>query len=193
VAFPIFGSYAIIYLGFSKTISLGRAAIFGDVSYGTYLYGWPVEQCIRAAFGDGAKWWMVFSLSLPIALLLGFLSWHAIEKVALRYRSLPVWAQSAFRCAGLLGPLASPVKSVYRSDSGGESAQTGLVGGAEWIRTFGTARQLRAGIDAGQPYAPALLEQTRSLRRLLAAQRPRMFARGKMANLQDDEFKRGPV
>jgi peptidoglycan/LPS O-acetylase OafA/YrhL len=116
VAFPIFGSYAIIYLGFSKTISLGRAARFGDVSYGTYLYGWPVEQCVRAAFGDGAKWWIVFSLSVPIALLLGFVSWHAIEKVALRYRSLPVWAQSAFRGAGLLGPLASPVKNVYRSD-----------------------------------------------------------------------------
>jgi peptidoglycan/LPS O-acetylase OafA/YrhL len=83
VAFPIFGAYAIIYLGFTRTFSLGRGAAFGDMSYGTYIYGWPVEQCVRAACGDGATWWKVFLLSVPITLLLGFLSWHLVEKVAL--------------------------------------------------------------------------------------------------------------
>jgi hypothetical protein len=38
-----------------------------------------------------------------------------------------------------------------------------------------SAPRPRAGIDAGQPYGPALLEQPRPLRRLLAAQRRRMF------------------
>jgi peptidoglycan/LPS O-acetylase OafA/YrhL len=91
LAFPIFGAYAIIYLGFSRTLSLGRGARFGDMSYGTYIYGWPVEQCVRAACGDGATWWKVFLFSVPIALFLGFLSWHLVEKVALRSFAWKGW------------------------------------------------------------------------------------------------------
>jgi peptidoglycan/LPS O-acetylase OafA/YrhL len=108
LAFPIFGTYAIIYLGFTRTFSLGRGARFGDMSYGIYIYGWPVEQCIRAACGDSATWWKVFLLSLPITLVLGFLSWHLVEKVALRRRSLPDWLQAAFRRVPVLvTPVAS--------------------------------------------------------------------------------------
>jgi peptidoglycan/LPS O-acetylase OafA/YrhL len=97
IAFPIFGAYAIIYLGFTRTFSLGRGARFGDMSYGIYIYGWPVEQCIRAGCGDSATWWKIFLLSLPITLLLGFLSWHVVEKVALRRRSRPDWLEAVGR------------------------------------------------------------------------------------------------
>jgi YD repeat-containing protein len=108
VAFPIFGAYAIICLGFTRTFSLGRGAKFGDLSYGTYIYGWPVEQCVRAACGDGAMWWKVFLMSLPITLLLGFLSWHMVEKVALRRRSLPDWLEAACRRIPVLVSRVAP-------------------------------------------------------------------------------------
>jgi peptidoglycan/LPS O-acetylase OafA/YrhL len=83
-SFPLIGAYLIAYLGTSAPFKLGNAARFGDLSYGTYLYGWPVEQLVRFYLGEGAHWWAIFCMSLPLALALGFVSWHLIEKPAMR-------------------------------------------------------------------------------------------------------------
>ncbi|WP_201839013.1 acyltransferase family protein [Microvirga zambiensis] len=83
-AFPLLAAYLIAYLGTTAPINLGNAARFGDLSYGTYLYGWPVQQLVRAWLGEGAQWWEIFAVSLPAALALGFVSWHLVEKPALR-------------------------------------------------------------------------------------------------------------
>ena len=93
-AFPFFGAYAVVFLAFAKEIHLGNAARFGDVSYGTYLYGWPIEQMVRSAFGPSTTWWAVFAISLPLALASGWLSWHLVEKHALRLKR---WRLSANR------------------------------------------------------------------------------------------------
>src|SRR5262249_2179514 len=60
VAFSIFGAYILIYLAVSPSIYLGNAARYGDLSYGVYLYGWPIEQCLRYNVGEGVNWWIVF-------------------------------------------------------------------------------------------------------------------------------------
>ena len=46
VAFPIAGAYLLFWFAFSPQIRLHRAGEFGDFSYGTYLYAFPVEQLI---------------------------------------------------------------------------------------------------------------------------------------------------
>jgi peptidoglycan/LPS O-acetylase OafA/YrhL len=53
-------------------------------------------------------WWKVFLMSLPITLLLGFLSWHMVEKVALRRRSLPDWLEAACRRIPVLVSRVAP-------------------------------------------------------------------------------------
>jgi peptidoglycan/LPS O-acetylase OafA/YrhL len=83
-SFPLIGAYLIAYLGTSAPFNLGNAARFGDLSYGAYLYGWPIEQLVRFYLGDGAHWWAVFCISFPLALALGFVSWHLVEKPAMR-------------------------------------------------------------------------------------------------------------
>ena len=62
---------------------LGR---WGDLSYGTYLYGWPVAQTLSLYFLDdfGVGWHMV--LTLLISYVLAFGSWHLVEKRALRLK-----------------------------------------------------------------------------------------------------------
>ena len=80
VVFPFLAAYPVIYLGMSSTITLGNAAKFGDLSYGTYLYGWPIEQVVRSVVGASASGWGIFLIS--IALLCGWLSWHFVEKRA---------------------------------------------------------------------------------------------------------------
>jgi peptidoglycan/LPS O-acetylase OafA/YrhL len=85
VAFPLFGSYLVIYLALNRRLPVVRAARFGDLSYGLYIYGWPVEQCViyfsSGYFSGGAApWWVVFLIAAPVTAAVAFLSWHLIEK-----------------------------------------------------------------------------------------------------------------
>lgn len=82
-AFALFGSVLVIQLATSRRVRLPDAARYGDLSYGVYLFGWPVQQVIRSIAGDGITWWQLFSASLPIALGLAWLSWHLVERHAI--------------------------------------------------------------------------------------------------------------
>lgn len=79
-AFPVFGSYLIIWLALNPRLPSIRAARFGDLSYGLYIYGWPIEQCIVYASGGTAPWWAVFLIGTAVAVPTAFLSWHLVEK-----------------------------------------------------------------------------------------------------------------
>jgi peptidoglycan/LPS O-acetylase OafA/YrhL len=84
---PTLAAYPVIYLGTSSSISLGNAAKFGDLSYGTYLYGWPIEQVVRGVMGPSLLGWGIFLISMPLAALCGWLSWHLVEKHALALKN----------------------------------------------------------------------------------------------------------
>jgi peptidoglycan/LPS O-acetylase OafA/YrhL len=85
-AFALLGGYLTIYLATSRRIALPRASRYGDLSYGLYIYGWPVESGVAHAYGGTATWWQVFLIGTAISLLLAFLSWHLIERPALRLK-----------------------------------------------------------------------------------------------------------
>ncbi|HWB50566.1 MAG TPA: acyltransferase [Stellaceae bacterium] len=76
----------------------------GDLSYGLYIYGWPCEQMVAWLTNGRAPWWGVTLGALALALPLAWLSWHGIEKRALR------WARRRPRAAAspALQPLAAP-------------------------------------------------------------------------------------
>src|SRR5665213_3725336 len=84
--FPIFGAYLVIYAALSPALPVIPAARFGDLSYGLYIYGWPVEQTVTYLLGGSAAWWQVLGLSLPPSLALAALSWHLVEAPALRFK-----------------------------------------------------------------------------------------------------------
>lgn len=77
--------YAVICFGSAQTPVLRRAGRFGDISYGLYLYSFPVQQSLIVIFPS-----LVFPISLLLTLAisagLGFASWHLIEKQALRFK-----------------------------------------------------------------------------------------------------------
>jgi peptidoglycan/LPS O-acetylase OafA/YrhL len=81
--FPLFGGYLVIYVALEKRLPVVPAARFGDLSYGLYIYGWPVEQTVVYQTGGAAPWWRVFAIALPLSALCAFLSWHLIKKRAL--------------------------------------------------------------------------------------------------------------
>jgi peptidoglycan/LPS O-acetylase OafA/YrhL len=84
--FPVFGCYLALWLALTPRLPVLPAARFGDLSYGIYIYGWPVEQAAIWLFGGRAAWWQVFLLALPAAAALAFLSWHLVERPALRLK-----------------------------------------------------------------------------------------------------------
>ncbi|MBM6596108.1 acyltransferase family protein [Microvirga pudoricolor] len=57
-----------------------------DLSYGTYLYGWPVQQALHALFPTAAALTLL-APSLAITLGVAALSWFGIEKPALRLKA----------------------------------------------------------------------------------------------------------
>jgi peptidoglycan/LPS O-acetylase OafA/YrhL len=107
--FPLFGCYLALWLALTPRLPVIRAARFGDLSYGIYIYGWPAEQGAIWLLGGHAAWWQVFLIALPAAAALAFLSWHLVERPALRLK--PRTRRSAAvprREAGVeVGPAAS--------------------------------------------------------------------------------------
>ena len=84
--FPVFGCYLALWLALNPRLPVIPAARFGDLSYGLYIYGWPVEQAVIWFYGGHAAWWQVFAIALPTTAALAFLSWHLVERPMLRLK-----------------------------------------------------------------------------------------------------------
>lgn len=88
--FAIFGAYLVIHLALDPRLPRVNAAKYGDLSYGLYLYGWPVQQTILWLCGDALPWWALFAIALPVTAALAFISWQIIERPALSLKPRPV-------------------------------------------------------------------------------------------------------
>jgi peptidoglycan/LPS O-acetylase OafA/YrhL len=84
--FPLFGCYLTLWLALNPRLPIVPAARFGDLSYGLYIYGWPVEETIMWLSGGRAAWWQIFLIALPAASAIAFLSWHLVERPMLRLK-----------------------------------------------------------------------------------------------------------
>jgi peptidoglycan/LPS O-acetylase OafA/YrhL len=84
--FPIFGGYLAIYLALDRRLPIVPATRFGDLSYGLYIYGWPIAAMVMYATGGRAAWWQAFALTLPLAALMAHLSWRFVEEPFLRLK-----------------------------------------------------------------------------------------------------------
>jgi peptidoglycan/LPS O-acetylase OafA/YrhL len=79
------GAYLLFGFAFRSVPALQRVAQHGDVSYGTYLYAWPIE-CLIITIWPKISPWLVFLLVLPLSMGSGWLSWHGVEKHFLRLK-----------------------------------------------------------------------------------------------------------
>jgi peptidoglycan/LPS O-acetylase OafA/YrhL len=85
VAFVVFGGYLLFYFGSKPITALAWMAKVPDLSYGIYLYGWPVESLLIWRFHPSP--WIVFTLSTIICAGLAWLSWTFVEAPALSLKS----------------------------------------------------------------------------------------------------------
>jgi peptidoglycan/LPS O-acetylase OafA/YrhL len=61
---------------------------FGDLSYGVYLFHYPIEQTVVHLFPDVRSWWLLTLVSLPLTAIFAWLSWNLIEKPTLTRKKL---------------------------------------------------------------------------------------------------------
>ena len=80
IAFPIAGAYLLFWFAFSPAIRLHQTGRFGDFSYGTYLYAFPVEQLMVRYSGHAVAPIVLFAEATPVVLLLAVASWYGVER-----------------------------------------------------------------------------------------------------------------
>ncbi|NVJ05903.1 acyltransferase [Myxococcus sp. AM001] len=94
IATGLLGGYVVLYLAFRPVGALADFGRRGDLSYGVYLYAFPVQQTVSALLGGRTAWWVNAAVALPCVLLLAALSWRWVEQPALRRKDrLPAWAR----------------------------------------------------------------------------------------------------
>lgn len=87
--FVFIGSYLVLYLSLTPRIKFYKYNKMGDLSYGLYIYAFPVQQLITFMYGGRMEYPIInFLIALIFSLLLAFISWNLIEKKALRLKSL---------------------------------------------------------------------------------------------------------
>lgn len=87
IGFPILVGigmgYLCLLLIYAPALPLPKA--FGDYSYGMYLWGFLIQQCVAAVYPSPTAWHNL-ALAWPIALLIAVGSWHWVEQPALRLK-----------------------------------------------------------------------------------------------------------
>jgi peptidoglycan/LPS O-acetylase OafA/YrhL len=115
-AFALFGAYLIVFLGERPNVGSWIARKFGDCSYGIYLFGWPAEQMVRKLTNTTDPW-LLFVMALPLAALLGWISFHAIEKPAMNSRTV-VAARIRRAVSSVFEAMRSPRAGVLGAKTG---------------------------------------------------------------------------
>ena len=96
LALMTFGATALFWVAFRASLGrLQRVNDDWDISYGVYLYGWPIEILILW-HARGISPWALAALALPCAVLAGAASWWGLEK----------WTKDLFRAPSRSARLA---------------------------------------------------------------------------------------
>jgi peptidoglycan/LPS O-acetylase OafA/YrhL len=72
-AFPV--AYLTVWVGLMRPPKIP----FGDLSYGVYLFHFPIEQSFMQIFPGIGRWWQLAFLALPSSALCAWLSWNWVE------------------------------------------------------------------------------------------------------------------
>jgi peptidoglycan/LPS O-acetylase OafA/YrhL len=74
----------VIAFGESDYPALSWIRRYGDISYGVYIWGWPVQQALVHLLHPSQT--VLAFLSIPLAWIIGAISWHLLEKKVLRLK-----------------------------------------------------------------------------------------------------------
>jgi peptidoglycan/LPS O-acetylase OafA/YrhL len=102
----IAGSYLLLWLAYGAPKVPDIFTRHGDLSYGIYIYAFPVQQLVAESFDWGKTWQGNIALALPLTFLLAYFSWRFVEAPSLRAR------RNARDAGAFTNPNTGPVFSV---------------------------------------------------------------------------------
>ena len=79
-------AYGTLWLALSPVLARPALDLTQDLSYGTYLYGWPVQQALVQIYPAGSIG-VLLAASLDLTLLVAAASWLGVEKPALALKA----------------------------------------------------------------------------------------------------------
>jgi peptidoglycan/LPS O-acetylase OafA/YrhL len=90
-AIPTAFAYLVLYIGLASTIRMPRVTRWGDLSYGVYVWAFPIQQSVTLVLGTWATWYFNVTIAVPIILGIAYLSWRFVEgpALSLKPRSYP--------------------------------------------------------------------------------------------------------
>lgn len=100
--FPQYGVYAswlalpycVLALGIQSTPLIHQASRFGDLSYGLYLWAFPVQQTVLHFLGV-IPLAVDLAIVIPITAALAFASWHLVEHPSMELAGRLPWSRRA--------------------------------------------------------------------------------------------------
>jgi len=78
--------YVVLAFCLTPNPVLERFGRHADISYGVYLYSYPIQQTLIACLGPGLFPLALTAVAMPLSWLCGLASWHVVEKRALRLK-----------------------------------------------------------------------------------------------------------
>jgi peptidoglycan/LPS O-acetylase OafA/YrhL len=113
VGFPVLGGYLLLHAGYLKVSWMHDWARRRDLSYGMYLYSYPLQRLVVRWFAPSLGTptivvtpILILLASLPMALACALASWYVVESPAMRVRRpLAAWLDRRF--AASLGAAAA--------------------------------------------------------------------------------------
>ncbi|GGK17484.1 O-antigen acetylase [Yeosuana aromativorans] len=79
----------VLLIGFMPIPFMSNFGKIGDMSYGIYIYSFPIQQTLMYYFKMDTLFLMFYSVIISI--IFGYFSWHLIERKALSYKNVPVF------------------------------------------------------------------------------------------------------
>lgn len=76
----------VIMLGKQAWPVIRRFDRFGDLSYGVYLYAFPIQQTIIWSLASRLHWWPRLFLTILCTAVFAYASWHLVERHALKLK-----------------------------------------------------------------------------------------------------------
>jgi len=79
-------SYTAVAVGRSTWRPLRLVTRHGDISYGTYIWAYPVQRVVNELLGFDSHWLVSLGLCLVATLPIAWLSWRIVERPALAFK-----------------------------------------------------------------------------------------------------------
>lgn len=87
---PFTLTYLTLYVGYAKPLKAFKWCNTTDLSYGVYLYAFPLQQLMsRSRYGRNPN--LMFLAVVPCSMAAAYASWNLIEKRFLRLKSLSIF------------------------------------------------------------------------------------------------------